>query len=217
MTWQLANEPQNAVMPDEYLGEYSLELPPAPSDSLFGWIESTSAYIKAAAPNQLVNVGFEGKQGKWYYQKAHNFSTIDYGTTHCWVENWGIYSQLNDSQANLEAAKTFARGFIANSSQWAAEIGKPIFLEEFGMARNNWENAGKEYQYLSSAGTSNKDEYFEVSLPRPSLTPHPPLTVLRADYHWSSNGQVQRSRGSLCRNLSVGVWWNLPSRDSTCQ
>ena len=91
MTWQLANEPQNAVVPDEYLGEYSLELPPAPSDPLFGWIESTSAYIKAAAPNQLVNVGFEGKQGKWYYQKAHNYSTIDYGTTHCWVENWGVY------------------------------------------------------------------------------------------------------------------------------
>jgi mannan endo-1,4-beta-mannosidase len=104
------------------------------------------------------------------------------GTTHCWVENWGVYgplspsqfsrgvtdlssvAQLNSSQANLEAAKTFARSFIANSSQWAAEIGKPVFLEEFGMARNNWENVDKEYQYLSSAGTSNKDEYFEVSL-----------------------------------------------------
>lgn len=70
---------------------------------------------------------------------------------------------LNSSEANLEAAKTFAKGFIANSSEWSAEIGKPVFLEEFGMARNNWENEDKEYTYLSSAGTSNKDEYFEVS------------------------------------------------------
>lgn len=165
MTWQLANEPQNAIVPDEFLGEYSLELPPAPTDPLFAWIESTSAYIKAAAPKQLVNVGFESKQGKWYYQRAHNYSTIDYGTSHCWVQNWGIYDMLNSSEANLDAAKNFAKDFVANSSQWSAEIGKPIFLEEFGMARNNWENADKEYTYLSSAGTSNKDEYFTVSAP----------------------------------------------------
>jgi mannan endo-1,4-beta-mannosidase len=80
------------------------------------------------------------------------------------VENWGIYNSTNSSEANLEAAKSFAKEFIANSSQWAVEIGKPIFLEEFGMARNNWENVDKEYQYLSSAGTSNKDDYFEVSI-----------------------------------------------------
>jgi mannan endo-1,4-beta-mannosidase len=175
MTWQLANEPQNAIVPNEYLGPYSLELPPAPDDPLFAWIESTSAYIKSAAPNQLVNVGFESKQGKWYYQKAHNFSSIDYGTTHCWVQNWNIYEMLNSSRENLEAAKDFAEAFIANSSQWAAEIGKPIFLEEFGMARNNWENVDKEYLYLSSAGTSNKDEYFEVSSFPPNSTNHEPL------------------------------------------
>jgi mannan endo-1,4-beta-mannosidase len=51
---------------------------------------------------------------------------------------------------------------MQKSSKWSAEIGKPIFLEEFGMARNNWENKDKEYPYLSSASTSNKDAYFEV-------------------------------------------------------
>jgi mannan endo-1,4-beta-mannosidase len=51
---------------------------------------------------------------------------------------------------------------MQKSSKWSADIGKPIFLEEFGMARNNWENKDKEYPYLSSASTSNKDAYFEV-------------------------------------------------------
>jgi mannan endo-1,4-beta-mannosidase len=51
---------------------------------------------------------------------------------------------------------------MQKSSKWSAEIGKPIFLEEFGMARNNWENKDKEYPYLSSASTSNKDAYFGV-------------------------------------------------------
>jgi hypothetical protein len=51
---------------------------------------------------------------------------------------------------------------MQKSSKWSADIGKPIFLEEFGMARNNWENKDKEYPYLSDASTSNKDAYFEV-------------------------------------------------------
>lgn len=163
MTWQLANEPQPAVVPTEYLGPYSLELPPAPQDVLLPWIANSSAYIKSLAPNQLVNVGFEGKQGKWYYQAVHNYSTVDYGTTHCWVQNWGVYDMLNSSAANLQAANDFATAFIANSSAWSAEIGKPVYLEEFGMARDNWENEGKEYTYLSSASTNNKDNYFTVS------------------------------------------------------
>lgn len=50
---------------------------------------------------------------------------------------------------------------MRDTSKWSAAIGKPIFLEEFGMARNNWENKDKEYPYLSSASISNKDDYFE--------------------------------------------------------
>ena len=219
MTWQLANEPQNAIVPDEYLGPYSLELPPAPNDPLFAWIESTSAYIKSAAPKQLVNVGFESKQGKWYYQKAHNYSSIDYGTTHCWVQNWGIYDMLNSSRENLEAAKDFAEAFIANSSQWAAEIGKPIFLEEFGMARNNWENADKEYTYLSSAGTSNKDEYFEVSLKPASEKWEFLLTnLIPTDHHRCRDERVQRPKRRIHRLLPMGIRRNLspgnPARES---
>ncbi|KAK6004863.1 hypothetical protein QM012_007642 [Aureobasidium pullulans] len=162
MTWQLANEPQPAVVPTQYLGPYSLELPPAPEDPVIPWVKNSSAYIKSLAPKQLVNVGFEGKQGKWYFQAVHNFSTVDYCTTHCWVQNWGVYDMLNSSSANLQAAKDFATAFVSNSSEWSKEINKPVYLEEFGMARDNWENVGKEYLYLSSAGTSNKDEYFNT-------------------------------------------------------
>ena len=159
----------------------------------------------------------------WYYallgRKLGNirYQSFPFNWVISTITNLNFLEQLNSSQANLEAAKTFARGFIANSSQWAAEIGKPVFLDEFGMARNNLENADKEYQYLSSAGTSNKDEYFEVSLSETSLAPHPPLITPRADHHRSSNGQIQRPQGSLRRNLSVGVWRNLPFRDSACQ
>lgn len=66
------------------------------------------------------------------------------------------------SNSSLNQAQDFALEFVQNTSRWAVEIGKPVFLEEFGMARDNWENQNKEYAYLSSAGTTHKDAYFSV-------------------------------------------------------
>ncbi|KAH5085504.1 hypothetical protein HBI56_029970 [Parastagonospora nodorum] len=152
MTWQLANEPQAAFPTlDENL-----------KDPLFAWVERISAYIRSMSPKQLVNVGFESKQGEWYFKKVHDFSTVDYATTHCWVQNWGVYDMYNPSPVNLQTAQSFAINFMQESSRWSADIGKPIFLEEFGMARDNWENKDKEYPYLSSASTNNKDAYFQT-------------------------------------------------------
>jgi mannan endo-1,4-beta-mannosidase len=166
MTWQLANEPQ-AEASLGYSGPYpyNLYLTPNPADLLFPWVNRTSAYIRSLAPKQLISVGFESKQGEYYFKKVHDFPTVDYATTHCWVQNWGIYDMYNSSAANLKAAQEFATAFLVNSSRWAADIGKPVFLEEFGMARDNWENEDKEYPYLSSASTTHKDAYFEVNFP----------------------------------------------------
>lgn len=166
MTWQLANEPQASdelgwIGPDPY----PIYLRPNPNDLLFPWVERISAYIRSMAPKQLISVGLESKQGEYYFKKAHNFSTVDYATAHCWVQNWGIYDMNDPSEENLHAAQAFAVGFVKNSSQWSKDIGKPIFLEEFGMARDNWENKDKEYPYLSSANTTHKDAYFNVCVP----------------------------------------------------
>ncbi|KAF1361678.1 glycoside hydrolase [Lizonia empirigonia] len=158
MTWQPANEPQ----PANELGYVGISLLPNPDDILFPWVDRITAYIRSLAPKQLISLGFEGKQGEFYFKHAQNFSTIDYATTHCWVQNWGVYDMYNASEANLKAAQDFAVTFMRNSSKWAADIGKPVFLEEFGMARDNWENKEKEYPYLSSASTSHKDAYFQT-------------------------------------------------------
>jgi hypothetical protein len=54
------------------------------------------------------------------------------------------------------------------------------------MARNNWENKDKEYAYLSSAATTNKDAYFKVS----SLVSHENIWLTMTDYHWHCDGRV---------------------------
>jgi mannan endo-1,4-beta-mannosidase len=159
MTWQLANEPQPS---DPKYGPDGFYLDPNPDDLLFPWVDRISSYIRAMAPKQLISVGLESKQGEYYFKQVHNFSTVDYATTHCWVQNWNIYDMYNSSIENLQKAQNFARDFMHNSSRWGADIGKPVFLEEFGMARDNWENVEREYPYLSSASTSHKDAYFQT-------------------------------------------------------
>lgn len=150
LSWQLANEPQPAN-PSDYLGPYGLTYPANPFDPLLPWIQRISAYIKTLAPNHLVSVGLESKQGEWYFKAVHSIANVDYCTAHCWVQNWGIYDMYNASLSNLEAAGSFGREFVANTSRWAEEVGKPIVLEEFGMARDNWENEDEVYPYLSGA------------------------------------------------------------------
>lgn len=160
MTWQLANEPQPANQKN-LLGPYKLEYAPNPIDPLLAWIDRVSTYIRLHAPRQLISTGFEGKQGEWYWKAVHQPKNVDYGTIHVWVQNWGIYDMLDSSRANLDQAKAFATEIMGNASRWAGEIGKPVFLEEFGMARDNWQNnvTAGEYEYASKATTRNKDEY----------------------------------------------------------
>lgn len=212
MAWQLANEPQPAVVPEKFLGPYGLELPPAPEDPLIPWVKETSEYIKSLAPKQLVSVGFEGKQGKWYWQAVHNFSAVDYGTSHCWVQNWGIYDMLNSSISNIEKAKDFARDYVADTSDWAVEIGKPIFLEEFGMARNNWENEGKEYPYLSSASTSNKDGYFQTIIGAAVAKFKDPQAAYVGTCPWAYGG-VYRPESQHADQFGM-VWAGDPPHES---
>lgn len=153
MTWQLANEPQAA---------YDITLNRT-DDPLFEWVNRTSNYIRSMAPKQLINAGLEGKQLEFYFKEVNKFKNIDYATTHLWVQNWQYYDMYNDSIANLRAAQEFGTEFMQLTSKWAADLGKPVLLEEFGMARDNWLNKDKEYPYLSNTSTSNKDTYFRVS------------------------------------------------------
>lgn len=164
MSWNLANEPGGEL--NWYEDDDVLE-----KDAYFPWVKDTSEYIKSVAPKQLVSNGgvtttLDGDRGEIYYKAAQNISTIDYTTTHIWAQNAGIYNMTNSSRANYDVAVDWALEIISNTSKWSKDLGKPCFLEEFGMARNNWENLDKEYIYLSSASTSNKDAYFTALLGR---------------------------------------------------
>ena len=111
-SWELANEPRN----------YPAE-----------WIDDTAAYIKSLDTNHLVTTGSEGSMGGAFVS-THDGPHIDYATVHIWPQNWGWYDPENP--ATYPAAETNARSYFQTHLTGATALGKPLVLEEFGLARD---------------------------------------------------------------------------------
>jgi mannan endo-1,4-beta-mannosidase len=116
-SWELANEPRR--YPDE-------------------WIDETAAYIKSLDPHHLVTTGSEGSPPgeRQDFIETHNGSDIDYVTIHIWPQNWGWYDPQNP--ATYATSEKRARNYFDQHIVYADTLGKPLVLEEFGLARD-WE------------------------------------------------------------------------------
>jgi hexosaminidase len=113
--WELANEPRRYPQ---------------------RWIDETAAFIKSLDPNHLVTTGVEGAL-PWReqdFRAAHDGPDIDYATVHIWPQNWGWYDP--QQPASYEAAEAKALQYLREHAAIAAELGKPLVLEEFGLARD---------------------------------------------------------------------------------
>ncbi|KAI9287828.1 glycoside hydrolase superfamily [Umbelopsis sp. AD052] len=140
MAWEIANEPQLAPKK---------------------WTTEIAKFIRQRSPYQLVTAGIEGKYGFEDFWNTHSSPEIDYTTCHLWVENWGIYNASDSSPSNLDSALDYADSFISNCSGWAVGMGKPMVLEEFGMARDAWRDPSFPlYKYNPGTATTNKDTYY---------------------------------------------------------
>jgi hexosaminidase len=113
--WELANEPRRYPQ---------------------SWIDDTAAFIKAQDPNHLVTTGVEGEL-PWReqdFRAAHDGPDIDYATVHIWPQNWGWYDPKRP--ASYQVAEAEALSYLRKHAAVAAALGKPLVLEEFGLARD---------------------------------------------------------------------------------
>ena len=135
-SWELANEPRR--YPD-------------------GWIDDTAAYIKALDPNHLVTTGSEGSpSGEMIdFNKTHDGSNIDYATIHIWPQNWGWYDPKSVSTYDGAVGKSI--NYFQKYEADAALLGKPLVLEEFGLARD-WEPIHDIYNTVSA--TTYRDRFY---------------------------------------------------------
>ena len=141
---------------------FSWELANEPRDYLDDWIDDTAAYIKSLDPNHLVTTGSEGNPTGTSdaFKRAHDGPNIDYATIHIWPQNWGWYEPL---QASVTAryAGANAEAFLGSRTEIAAELDKPLVLEEFGLARD-WEPLNDIYD--ARAPTTYRDRFYELLL-----------------------------------------------------
>jgi mannan endo-1,4-beta-mannosidase len=116
-SWELANEPRRYPI---------------------AWINDTSAYIKSLDPNHMVTTGSEGTPPgeNQNFILTHQTASIDYATIHIWPGNWGWFDPTNP--ATYDRAESLSITYFQTHAVEAASLGKPLVLEEFGLARD-WE------------------------------------------------------------------------------
>ena len=138
-SWELANEPRR--YPDY-------------------WVDSTASFIKSLDPNHLVTTGSEGTPPgeQQDFTKTHASPSIDYATIHIWPQNWGWYDPQNPS--SYVSAEAKARSYFEQHAAKTAALGKPLVLEEFGLARD-WEPVHDIYNPKST--TSTRDLFYKAT------------------------------------------------------
>ena len=127
-SWELANEPRSYPQ---------------------AWIDDTAAYIKSLDPNHMVTTGSEGTPPgtQQDFTKTHAGRDIDYATIHIWPQNWGWYDPQHPS--GYASAEAKARSYFQDHAAKMTALGKPLVLEEFGLARD-WEPAHNIYDPKSA-------------------------------------------------------------------
>jgi mannan endo-1,4-beta-mannosidase len=134
--WELANEPRRYPM---------------------NWINDTAAYIKSLDPNHMVTTGSEGTPPgeSQNFILTHQGASIDYATLHIWPGNWGWYDPKNpDTYASAEQRSI---QYFQKHAVEAVSLGKPLVLEEFGLARD-WEPLHDIYN--PNAPTTYRDRFY---------------------------------------------------------
>ncbi|MFL5307194.1 MAG: cellulase family glycosylhydrolase [Polyangia bacterium] len=164
--WQLANEPR---------------------DYPANWINDTAMFIKSLDPNHMVTVGSEGSWGG-DFTTTHQSQYVDYTTCHIWVEPWGKYSATDSSASNLQSATSFATTYLQNHDTMAKQLGKPLVLEEFGLARDGWASGGKTDP---ASPTTNRDKYYKSLYTVVETSLAKSGNALAGDNFWAWGGEAR--------------------------
>jgi mannan endo-1,4-beta-mannosidase len=177
MAWELANEPRgdwNAVAMDR-------------------WLHETASLIKKWAPRQLVTTGCEGETASPEsagvdFVENHAGPAIDYATMHIWVQNWGWYDPKD--AATFGPAEDDMQAYFREHAAMAARLGKPLVLEEFGLARDS-------ETFAPGSSTSWRDQYYSDVFEAVRVSAASSAPVAGVDFWaWSGEGRPPRPGGS---------------------
>ena len=143
-SWQICNEPR-------CFGKENKE-------AFARWIDHCATLIKSIDPNHMVSIGSEGKYGCEVdidlWRRLGELENIDYFNIHIWPFNWG-WSSRDDLEGTLDRGIELSLKYFNEHKEIAAQVGKPLTLEEFGFPRNGVE-------FSPEVSVSLRDRYYKV-------------------------------------------------------
>ncbi len=178
MAWELANEPR--------------PMRAGAIDAYKSWIAESAAFIKKTDPNHLITIGTEGTMGTdespSLYKEIHTIPTIDYLTLHIWPKNWGWFKDEAIAES-MPLILGKSASYIARHEQIAAELHKPLVIEEFGLPRDG-------HSFCPDVSTVYRDEFYRhiFSIFATSRKEHGPISGLN---FWAYGGNVRPHQGRV--------------------
>jgi mannan endo-1,4-beta-mannosidase len=185
-------------------------------DTLVAWAAEMSAYVKSIAPRQMVSVGDEGffaRQGEaaaglagdgaWVYNgfsgvdsdRLLGIPSVDFGTYHLYPEGWGIQKEL---------VEAWGRRYILDHIQAGKEAGKPVVLEEYGIAAGGGLNRRATYDLWNKtvleAGGAGSMFWILTGVNDKELKDSPPGDGIYDDY---DGFRVMNDKGPVASLLSA--------------
>lgn len=181
MSWQLANEPRP--------GGSDVAIA-AGRTAYLAWIAKTAEVIRAIAPHHLVSLGQEGTQATngsaALVAEAH--AQVDYVTAHIWPLNWS-WVRGDDLAGTWPEGRRKVEAYIADHVLIAADIGKPLVIEEFGFPRDG-------EAYAPDAATTFREAYYRVIYDAVEASWQAGGVIAGSNF-WAWNGAARAAHGDF--------------------
>ncbi len=89
------------------------------------------------------------------FEADHDHPEIAFATAHLWPQNWGKWDPERNDDASFASMLTWARGYLRDHAERATRMGRPLILEELGLARDGGRRD-------AGAPTSRRDAFFRA-------------------------------------------------------
>ena len=149
------------------------------------WIKESAGFIRGLDCNHLITVGIEGATPWPNYVNTdlrRDHADVDYATIHVWPQNWGWFSPkaTPGSRNDLDHAWLESAKYIDAAIAEATALGKPLVVEEFGLARDG-------EQHRPGGATGQRDSFY-LKLCR-HLANKPEIVAGLNFWAWSGEGR----------------------------
>jgi len=167
---------------------FSWELGNEPRRYPAAWIGETAAYIKSLDRHHMVTTGSEGAppgEPRQDFVATHIAPAIDYVTVHIWPQNWDWFDPKEP--VTYRSAEEKCVAYFRRLDREAVALGKPLVLEEFGLARD-WKPL---YNNFDPASPTTYKDLFYAAMYREVVASWAEGGAAAGDNFWAWAGEAR--------------------------